>query len=69
MVGVATRLHLVPFQCQISEPWRLRVSIAQAFAADVAATPLIRPAARRGSAERFHAVPFQCRISGPPAAM
>ncbi len=64
--GLATRLHLAPFQCRMrvcsAVPLK-KEPTAQALAADVALTP-VRPALipRLGLATWVHLVPFQCRM-------
>src|SRR5260221_121501 len=62
-LGLATWVHLVPFQCRIKVPVPVPPT-AQALLADVAATPdspLGAPPGL-GLATRVHLVPFQCRM-------
>src|SRR5215472_17471775 len=68
-LGLATRLHALPFQCRISvrlEFWPPKiVPTAQALVAEMAATP-VRESSNEltfGGRAIRHALPFQCSMS------
>ena len=58
------RFHRAPFQCRITVWPKLEAPTAQAFFAEVAATPpseYVCPA-MAGLATRLHLLPFRCQI-------
>jgi hypothetical protein len=63
--GLGSRFHAVPFQCRIKIP-ALVWPTAQAFVADVAATPWSCASGGLGLGTRFHAMAFQCTIRVSP---